>query len=200
MSLLYRKHTPYDEYDEWLFGTDGVWSTQAAHVPDYLIIQIGHSTCLPSSDPEKSLTELQHSEQTFETHVAEVDKLLDSIKTAVTRSTEQSNSHQQQQQQKGTTVIISTASRTAIGNPHADFCTWKLNRIIARAAHRRGFIVFEREEIEHRLLFKTEASEDLYSAGVLDKAAEPPMAHIVSTSLLSMLTCLNSNVIQPPSV
>ena len=166
-------------------------------MPDYLIIQIGHSTCLPSSDPEKSLTELQHSEQTFETHVAEIDKLLDSIKTAVTRSTEQSNS--QQQQQKGTTVIISTASRTAMGNPHADFCTWKLNRIIARAAHRRGFIVFEREEIEHRLLFKTEASEDLFSAGVLEKV-EPPMAHIVSTSLLSMLTCLNSNVIQPPSV
>jgi hypothetical protein len=155
-----------------------------------LVIQVGHSTCLPSSDPAKSETELQHSEETFNTHAAQVDTLFDTMKAVFGGSNSAGAS---------TTVIVSTAPRALIGNSKSEICMWKLNRIIARAAHRRGFIVLEREEMEHRVMFKLQNSEDLLRIGVMD-VTEPPMAEIVSTSLLSMIACLARNVTEPPSV
>jgi hypothetical protein len=199
--LFHRKHTPLDEYDQWLFGTEGVWPAAPdtnARVPDVLVVQIGYSTCLPSFDAEKSATELQHGEDEFNTHVQQVDALLDAIKAAVARP-QPASSSAGDTPARPTTVIISTAPRSAVGNSKANFCTWKLNRIIARAAHNRGFIVFEREEMEHRISFKSEYAEDLLQIGAVD-AAPAPVSSFVSTALLSMINCLARNETEPPSV
>jgi hypothetical protein len=168
-------------------------------VPDVLVVQIGYSTCLPSFDAEKSATELQHGEDDFNTHVQQVDALLDAIKAAVARPQAASSSPAGDTPAHPTTVIVSTAPRSAVSNSKASFCTWKLNRIIARAAHNRGFVVFEREEMEHRIAFKSEYSEDLLQIGAVD-AAPAPVSSFVSTALLSMMNCLARNETEPPSV
>ena len=41
--LLYRKHFPWEDYDEWLFGDDGKWGVNATERPDYLAIQVSIS-------------------------------------------------------------------------------------------------------------------------------------------------------------
>jgi hypothetical protein len=196
--MWYRKHAPYDEYDQWLLGPEGPWREGGTGPrPDVLVVQIGHSTCLPSFDTVKSQTELQHGDETFNAHAAQVDVLLDAIKAAIARTS--AATADSSTAPGNTTVIVSTAPRSGMGNSKADICTWKLNRIIARAAHNRGFIVLEREEIEHRLTFKLESSEDLIERGAVD-TAEAPAAQVVSTALLSMLRCLASNETHPPSV
>ncbi len=71
-------------------------------------------------------------------------------------------------------------------DPRANRCQWRLNRIAAHHAHLNGFPVFEREEIEHRLLFKSEFSP-------YHKPVNPhihldiPGPQIVSTALLAMV-------------
>jgi hypothetical protein len=41
--MLYRKHFPYEDYDEWLFGDTGKWASSVDRVPDILGIQVGVS-------------------------------------------------------------------------------------------------------------------------------------------------------------
>ena len=59
-----------------------------------------------------------------------------------------------------TTVVIQTAGRIGNSDPHADACSWRFNRILAYEAHRRGFVVLEREELERRLQYKSEYHPD----------------------------------------
>lgn len=158
------------------------------------MVQAGHSTCLPAFDATRGQTELQHGVETFNAHVAQVDQLMDALKAVVARPGPLHSGAP-----GNTTVIISTAPRSAVGHTKSEYCTWKLNRIIARAAHHRGFIVLEREEIEHRLSFKLEASEDLIASGAMEPA-EPPAAQVVSTALLSMMQCLAKNESPPASL
>ncbi len=181
-----RKHSPYDEYDEYLFGPEGLWpvvsaadsSAPVAAHPDIFVIQAGHSTCLHSNQPDRAKTELHLDDATIQQHAQDVPKLFQAIHAAVTRP----NVH--------TTVIVSTAPRVMTGNHKADRCVYRMNRIIAREAHRHRFVVLEREEMEHRIMFKSEASEDLKD---VMEIAEPPTNHIVATSLLSLISCLQKN-------
>lgn len=198
-----RKHLPYDDYDKWMFGPEGVWHTGAvAHTtttssststsssnpfkefPDIMVIQIGHSSCLPSSDPTKTNSELHLEEQVIKDHHSQIDALFGAIKEAVERPTAAGSKTAGR-----TTVIVSLPGRVNLLNRKAERCVWQFNRIIAQAAHKKGFVVFEREEIEHRIGFKVESSEDLRDISVLD-AAEAPTSHIVATALLSMISCL----------
>lgn len=59
-----------------------------------------------------------------------------------------------------TTVILQTAGRIGNSDPLADYCSWRFNRILAYEAHRMGFVVLEREELERRLQFKSEYHPD----------------------------------------
>ena len=59
-----------------------------------------------------------------------------------------------------TTVVIQTAGRIGNSDPHGDACSWRFNRILAYEAHRRGFAVLEREELERRLQYKSEYHPD----------------------------------------
>lgn len=150
------------------------------------MIQAGHSTCLHSNQPDRAKTELHLDDATVQQHAQDIPKLFQAIRSAVTRHPE-----------KPTTVIVSTAPRVMTGNNKADRCVYRMNRIIAREAHRNKFAVLEREEMEHRMMFKSEASEDLKE--VVD-IAEPPTNHIIATSLLSLITCLQRNGTQPTVV
>lgn len=200
--LFRRKHLPHDEYDKWLFGPEGFWLADSiAHsataddttatnkqFPDVMVIQIGHSTCLPASDSNKANSHLHLEDSVIRSHYDQVDTLFDSIKAAVHRPT--STQSKDGARPTATTVIVSLPGRVNLLNRAAERCVWKLNRIIAKSAHQRGFVVFEREEIEHRVGFKVESSEDLREIGVLD-TAEAPTSHIVATALLKMITCLD---------
>jgi hypothetical protein len=53
-------------------------------------------------------------------------------------------------------VIFATSSRELNGNFQLDECVWRLNRITTYHAHVHGYSVFDREELERRLLFKYE--------------------------------------------
>ena len=66
-----------------------------------------------------------------------------------------------------------------------DECTWKFNRAVAREAHRVGFTVLEREEIERRYLFKMNSNYAMH--------LNAPAPQIVGTSLLSLISCLARN-------
>jgi len=132
-----------DEYDQWLFGPEGLWpatpGTEKVSFPDVLIIEAGHSTCLHATEPNRAASELHLDDETVNQHQAQMKPLLDAVKTAIARPTDTA---------RRTTVIVSTAPRVGAGNPKADRCVYKTNRILAREAHRHGFVVLEREEIE----------------------------------------------------
>jgi hypothetical protein len=94
---------------------------------------------------------------------------------------------------KKTVVIASTAGR---GGGNIDNvvhqCSWKFNRILAHEAHIQGFVVLDREEIERRLLFKSEHYIKTRSIKPL-LHMELPAANIIATALLTLISCLRKN-------
>jgi hypothetical protein len=98
-----------------------------------------------------------------------------------------------------TIVIISTVGLTYF-IPRVDDCISRFNRIVTDEAHRRGFPVFERAEIERRLMFKSHWNPK--PALVNDVHLVQPGPAISSTSLLAMITCLSNSSIDAsaPSV
>ncbi len=90
------------------------------------------------------------------------------------------------------TVVFSTASRNMFMDYYCDVCTWKMNRKIAFDAHMKGYMVFEREEIEYRLFFK---SEDAVQPWILPRnLSHFPVPQIVTSSLVTMLGCMERNI------
>ncbi|KAJ1426220.1 hypothetical protein B484DRAFT_450822 [Ochromonadaceae sp. CCMP2298] len=177
------KHTPYDEYDKWVFSEEGPWKAQGAEgaqSPDLLVMQVGHSTCAHSMDPEKASSELLLDGNTREKHIKEVEVLMDAVKRALQRAGRDRY-----------TVLVVTAPRVVVGNDAADRCTWEVNRRVAKAAHERGFAVLEREEIEHRLGYRMLHSADLHGRDGFQRL-ELPVAPVVTTTLVSMLQCLGN--------
>ena len=51
-------------------------------------------------------------------------------------------------------MLLLHKGRTGAQNHDYDLCSWRFNRAVAKEAHRHGFNVLEREEIERRYLFK----------------------------------------------
>ena len=146
--------------------------------PDVLVIEMGHAVCTHPTDPaaEPNLDKDKLVEQ--------LKSLFDGVSAAIGRPAGAAEPAQR------TTVIVSTAPRIAGANHATDTCVYRANRILAREAHRHGFVVLEREEMEHRLMFKQGASDDLKE---LIPMSEPPTHHIVATSLLSLIGCLARN-------
>jgi len=174
------KHFPWEDYDEWLFGTSGRWSNDTAERrPDILTFEVGLHTCFHAH-----LGDGKPLNQTLiEKHEKDLPKLMTGIREAIERPNARGTKTQ---------VILVTGGR--IGNPdHAlDQCSWRFNRVAAREAHAQGFSVFEREEIERRLLFKSEH----YVAHRTMKPQlhlENPAPQIIATALLGLISCLRKN-------
>ena len=176
------KHFAYEDYDEWLFGVHGEmgkWSNDKnIRRPDILTFQIGLHTCFHAVHP----TEVNQSMITR--HEQDIPILMKAVKTAIERHTADSGVN--------TVVIVSTAGRVGNPDPRFDQCSWRYNRILTHEAHKHGFVVLEREEIERRLLFKSEH----YAATKTMKVAlhlEAPAAQIIGTALLALISCLRKN-------
>ena len=90
-----------------------------------------------------------------------------------------------------TQVIIVNAGRCCYAG-EINMCTWRFNRIAAIEAHKQGFAVLEREEIERRLLFKSEGFEN-YRPLQPKLHLEMPAPAIVATSMLGLISCLVKN-------
>jgi hypothetical protein len=118
-------------------------------------------------------------------HEEDLPKLMKAVKTAIER--------QDTMYGQKTIVIVSTAGRSSYtSDTRWDQCTWRYNRILAHEAHKHGFAVLEREEIERRLLFKSEHYfETRTTKPVLH--LEAPSPQIVATSLLTLISCLRKN-------
>lgn len=182
--LNHRKHLPFDEYDQWLWGEQGPWSTTTPAPPDVLVVQLGTHICIHGVVPGKDVNEELVKEQE-----AKIPLLMQAIKEAVGRPRAGGGAAG-----GNTTVIVSTASRNVNGDPRSGFCMWRLNRVIAHEAHLRGFAVFEREELEHRLFFKSEHSpQEIQQTTVKDTLLAAPAPQILATTLLNMISCLAIN-------
>ena len=124
-----------------------------------------------------------------ENHQRDLKKLMTTIKSALERT-------------KGlaqTIIIFSTAGRihSIPHDPVMDECIFKFNRIMAKEAHDAGFPVFEREEIERRMLFRSEHWEP-YRTLKPNLHLDAPAPAIVATSLLGLIACLKGGTLHTP--
>jgi hypothetical protein len=173
------KHFTYEDYDEWIFGSTGNWSAdKSVKRPDILNIQVGLHTCY------HAFANNGHNETMIQTHENNIPRLMRSIKAAVERHPTESGVK--------TMVIISTSGRPSNPDVRVDKCMWRFNRILVHEAHKHGFVVLEREEIERRLLFKSEHYFDTRNLKP-QLHLENPSANIIGTSLLALISCLKKN-------
>jgi len=193
------KHFPYEDYDDWVFGPSGLWSndsTSTARVPDVLVVQTGLHSCFHAFNPGNG-----HLNQTYvDGHTEDIKRMMKAIKEAVSRPRASSPDAgvASPSSFNRTLVIFSTTGR--IGNPSADLdrCIWSFNRVLVHEAHLLGFPVLEREEIERRLLFKSDFNPRLkLIKNGLHLAAPSPQ--IVATALNSLVGCMRAAVELKPT-
>lgn len=153
--------------------------------PNAVILQVGFMACyLPFNDS------LHFQESLITDSEKKIQPLLTTIKQSILSShsaISKPNSNVQT-----TALVISLAGRSLLSNDKANYCTWKLNRMIAYEAHKLNIPVLEREEIEHRLLFRSEPLAD--TVVTLKEINKIPGPQIVGASLISLLSCLETNI------
>ena len=117
------------------------------------------------------------------THKRDIKTLMKAVRAAIDRTPAS---------MPRTKVIVQLAGRTGASEPLQDKCSRTVNRVAAYEGHLQGFAVLEREEIERRLLYKSEFFEEVsYIKNLLH--LENPAANIVGTSLLALIACLRRN-------
>jgi hypothetical protein len=86
--------------------------------------------------------------------------------------------------------VIVTSGLTGLANASAvDECVLRVNRIAADEAHKQGFAVLERGEIERRFMYKSHQS--LTPIVVSEMHLTQPVQNLVSTCLLKLFSCLD---------
>ena len=132
------------------------------------------------------------NETLINSHASLVSVLMNDIKNAVTsvRNVSSYRENSIKQDVNVTQVIISTTGMTYI--PRVDICINQFNRIILDEAHKKGFPVLDRAEIERRLVSRSlgHPTPVLKNSVHLDK----PGPAITSTALLNMVSCLSKKV------
>jgi hypothetical protein len=173
------KHFPWEDYDEWLFGADGLWklNSTAKSFPDYLVVHVGLHTCVHSWTPQSTNYNM------IKRHEKEIALMVDKITDAINRTPNHLTK---------TTVIFQLPGRGGGSNPRQDHCSREFNRILAKEAHRGGYTVIEREELERRMLFKSEFLGD-FRVLKPNLHLESPAPNIIATSLLGLIGCLIRN-------
>eukprot|EP01039_Chlorochromonas_danica_P004119 gene4119-4513_t len=186
------KHFPFEDYDEYLWGSKGPWMTgfpdqqSILNKPDLLVIQIGLHTCLHASieGPYRPSHMTSFNTSMYEKHTKDIWKLMESIRHVID---ETSHLHH-------TTVIILTSGEVGIEDHSMEMnaCIHKMNRITVNAARAYGFAILDRGEIEHRLVYKSFQSP--YRNIIPNDIHLPqPGQNIIATSLLYLYTCLESH-------
>ena len=183
------KHFPYEDYDEWLWGENGMWTNNATQQrPSIVSISTGLHTCFhalpPQNGKEANWTMIKNHQQDLRKLMVAINKALNRTKDLPTPQT---------------IVIFTTAGRihSAPHDPVMDDCIFRFNRIMAKEAHDAGFPVFEREEIERRLLFRSEHFEDFRTIKP-HLHLDAPAPAILATSMLSLISCLKGGTLHTP--
>lgn len=140
---------------------------------------------LKKSDNAESV---QVNETMINSHASLVSFLMNDIKEAVTSGIYVSPKRDSlfQRVANVTLVLVTTTGMTYI--PRVDICINQFNRIILDEAHKHGFPVLDRAEIERRLLRRSLG----HPRPVLKNSVhlEKPAPAITSTALLNMISCL----------
>ncbi len=184
------KHFPYEDYDDYLFGNNGIFNANpkvkqdnpdAGRKPDILTLQTGLHTCFHAY-PNKHDTRLKpgyFNETMYKAHVKGLDKLFKTTREAVNRRADDGDG-------KPPTMVVVVTSGSVVLSPDADKCVLRFNHEAVKLAHKYGFAVLHRGEIERRLLYN-----DVLVA--TDMHLPMPAQTIVATSMLNLFTCLSSD-------
>lgn len=194
------KHFPYEDYDEWLWGPSGPWQTskwmEGSRMPDVVTIQLGLHTCFHASPEGFYSPWLKEMNSTMvDNHLNDVDKLMENVRKAIDTPPKDYAGSLTSDGRRKVTVIVVTSGASGLGSngTSIDDCILKFNRRTERAAHRQGFAVLERGEIERRLMYKSLRSD---SPPIVEEMHLPqPAQNIIATCLLRLLTCLNESSI-----
>ena len=153
--------------------------------PDIFVNQMALHVCFHAYNPQSRTID----EDYVKKHEATLSTAMKAMRDAIERPLPDGTPIPKSKQTK---VIIATSGR--IGNPdlNLDNCIWKFNRQLTVEAHRAGFPVFDREEIERRLLRKSDAFLGRHSGGTIkpNMHLPAPGPQIVATALLAMISCL----------
>ena len=169
-----------------------------AVVPDVVVLQVGYAACYESYNSKNGHKIDGGIEDRSDRNVGPLMNTMGRLIRGLHERPELQNSNANSSIPKPM-MVVALAPRNPLQDYYSDVCTWKLNRKVAFEAHKRKFIVFEREEIEGRVLFRSEY--DIEG----DAALEPyvlhphnltqfPIPQIVTSSFTSMLGCLDANV------
>jgi hypothetical protein len=186
------KHFPYEDYDDWLWGESGPWGSKNTwendRNPDILVVQVGLHVCWHGYPAGFYSKHLQSPNTSFVTdHFSNIDKLVKAVDKAVRENLKSS-----------TIVVFMTAGATYVENSASmDECIVRQNRMLSNAAHKYGFAVLERGEIERRLMYKSVQAEEGMAPLTPDVHLAQPAQNIVASSLLRLLTCLNTTNATP---
>lgn len=168
--------------------------------PDVLTIQTGLHTCVHARYTHKDA--MNHSQ--VDRYVGDLPRLMETVRRAVSArdraALAAASTLEARSAHKNTTIIWVTSGRVghrAEGLPMADHdeCVWRFNAHARRTAHRLGFAVLEREEIERRLLYASQNHEKRVPRSEFLRFKmhlEAPAPQIVSTALLHLATCLRN--------
>lgn len=140
------------------------------------MIHVGLHTCIHALANNNNETMVQQHETAIPIMMKAIRTAIDRIPSSLPK----------------TTVIIQLPGRAGNTDARIDYCSRRFNRLLAKNAHEFGFSVFEREEIERRLLFKSEYFPDHRTIKPL-LHLENPAPNIVGTSLLGLVSCLMRN-------
>jgi hypothetical protein len=178
------KHFPFEDYDEYLFGSEGPWIKgfpgEGDRTPEILTLQMGLHSCWHSNPQGLYSQHLSAINQTMvDLHLLGVYKLFGAVKKAIRKTS------------RTKTVIVVTSGFTGFPDSTSiDECILRFNRVAAHAAHLYGFAVLERGEIERRLMFKSVQSHNPYLS--VEMHLPQPAQNLVATVLTQMMTCLNN--------
>ena len=123
---------------------------------------------------------------TLDRHLAGIPVLMQSVRRAINAA------HKATDGKATTQVIVVTSGATYSNNgTRMDDCIARFNRLMESEAHKAGFAVLERGEIERRLMFKSLQAETPLLTPLMH--LPQPAQNIVSTCLLSLIQCLTES-------
>mmetsp|Transcript_27178 Transcript_27178/g.45830 ORF Transcript_27178/g.45830 Transcript_27178/m.45830 type:complete len:438 (+) Transcript_27178:61-1374(+) len=192
------KHFPYEDYDEWMWGPNGPWiggfPGEGVRRPDILTIQLGMHSCWhsnPEAHYSKHLTAVNTS--MVEQHLRDVVTLMQAIRRAIDTPSTAKPIDGGDKVAGHTTVIVVTSGSAGLqeGGLSVDACVQRFNRVAEQAAHDAGFLVLERGELEHRLMYKSSFAENPLLRN--DMHLPQPAQNIISTCLLNLITCADKH-------
>ena len=141
------------------------------------MVHVGLHTCVHTWSPQAT------NEDMIKRHEADLVTMVEKITEAVQRTPADF---------PRTTVIFQLPGRAGGSDYRQDHCTRSFNRLLAKEAHKGGYTVIEREELERRYLYKSEFFADFRSVKP-NLHLEAPAPNIIATSLLGLIGCLQRN-------